>query len=73
VQGAERDMIEGAGNTLKITKFFYMEYGETSPYPETMTKEGTIMLMSTHNFDSVEKYSSRSKIGNLLFVNKKLM
>ena len=34
VQGAERDVIEGAANTLNIVKYLYTEYGETSCYPD---------------------------------------
>ena len=40
VQGAERDVIEGGGrNTLKVTKYFYVEYGEISSYPSAMARE----------------------------------
>jgi FkbM family methyltransferase len=71
VQGAEKDMIEGAVNTLKITKYFYMEYGELSPYPEALTRNETIALLRMHNFNLIEEYSSKSKRGDLLFVNTK--
>jgi len=71
VQGAERDMIEGATNTLKITKYVYMEYGETSPYPEALTREGSIELVKSHGFDLVEKYSSKTITDDLLFINRR--
>ena len=70
--GAERDLIEGAAETLKKTKYFYTEYGEMSSYPDAMTREETIALLSEHNFEVVEEYSDEGKIGNLLFVNKYL-
>ena len=73
VQGAEKDMIEGAVHTLKITKLFYMEYGEVSSYPDAMTREETVQLLQKHNYEIVPEYSSNNKarIGNLLFKNKK--
>jgi FkbM family methyltransferase len=70
VQGAERDLIEGAGHTLKITKYFFTEYGETSTYPEAMTREETIELLQKHGFELVPIYSDESEAGNLLFMNR---
>ncbi len=72
IQGAERDMIEGARNTLAITKYLYMEYGETSSYPEAMTRAATIALMGKHHFAIVPEYSDKEHIGNLLFANRSL-
>lgn len=70
MQGAERDLIKGAVNTLKGVKYIYIEYGATSTYPEAMTRQDTIKLLSEHNFEIIEKYSDKTKIGDLLFVNK---
>ena len=72
VQGAEKDLIEGAVNTLKITKYFYCEYGARLTYPEALTREETAHLMRSHNFELVENFSDKAGGGNLLFVNRKL-
>jgi FkbM family methyltransferase len=70
VQGAEKELIEGAIETLKIIKYLYTEYGEVSPYPEAMTREETIELLERYKFEIVPEYSDQGKIGNLLFKNK---
>lgn len=72
IQGAERDMIEGAVDTLKITRFLYTEYGATSSYPEAMTREETIEIMRQHNFELMPEYSSDAQVktGDLLFRNR---
>jgi FkbM family methyltransferase len=70
VQGAEREMIDGAITTLRITKYFYAEYGETSVYPEAMTRDEIIELLGKHNFGLIEEYSDKSRIGNLLFCSR---
>lgn len=70
VQGAERDVIEGAANTLKIVKYLYTEYGETSCYPDAMTREETIRLLQKNNFQIIPECSSEREIGNLLFLNR---
>ena len=69
IQGAEKLMIEGGGATLKKTKYLYTEYGETSCYPEAMTRDETIELLQSHGYSLVEKYSSTNKSGDLLFLN----
>jgi len=74
VQGAEKDMIEGAANTLRITKLLHVEFGEVSPYPDAMTRAETVQLLQRHDFEVVPEYSSDSKArrGNLLFRNNRL-
>jgi FkbM family methyltransferase len=72
IQGAERDLIEGAINALKITKYLFMEYGEISPYPEAMTRDQTISVMKRHNFEIIQELSDTSERGNVLFKNNKL-
>ena len=74
IQGAERDMIRGAGSTLGMTKYLYTEYGEMASYPEAMSREETVELLEKYDFEVIQKYSSSSKnkIGNLLFKNRKL-
>jgi hypothetical protein len=74
VQGAERDVIEGAVDTLRQTRFLYTEYGATSPYPQAMTRQETIEIMREHRFELMPEYSSdiEVKSGNLLFRNSAL-
>ena len=72
IQGAERDMLEGAAETLKICKYFYTEYGEVSSYPEALTREQTIGFFKRNDYALVTEYSSKEKVGNLLFKNMKL-
>jgi len=71
IQGAERDMIEGAENALKFCKYFYTEYGETSSYTGALTRDETIELLQKHDYELVPEYSSGKEIGELLFRNKK--
>lgn len=70
IQGAEREMIRGATEALKITRYLYTEYGETNVYAGAMTREETIALMQEHDFKVVPKYSKQGLEGNLLFKNK---
>ena len=72
IQGAEKEMIEGAIETLNITNYLYTEYGETSSYRGALTRKEMIDLLSNKNFELVEEYSSRKKVGNLLFKNKRI-
>ncbi len=69
VQGAERDLIRGAVQTLKSTRYFYTEYGATSCYPDAMTRQETIGLLREHGFQLIPEYCDRN---NLLFVNQAL-
>lgn len=71
IQGAEKDMIEGASETLKNTDYLYTEYGETSCYPDAMSRDETILILKRHNFEIISHYSSSGKLGNLLFRNKR--
>jgi hypothetical protein len=74
VQGAERQVIEGAVDTLKRTNFVFTEYGATSTYPEAMTREQTIEIMKEHGFELIPEHSPAITVkeGNLLFRNKAL-
>jgi len=72
IQGAEKDMLEGAGDTLKICRYFYTEYGELSSYCGALTREETINILWEHGYELVPAHSSEQKIGNLLFRNRKL-
>ena len=69
VQGAERLVIEGAANTLRMVKYLQIEYGETSAYPDAMTRIETIELLSGYGFEVAPEYSDTRQRGDLLFVN----
>lgn len=68
LQGAERLMVEGAGEALKITRYIMMEYGEKDNHPSAMSRDETVELMAGHGF-TVEL----ERKGNLLFENTKLL
>ena len=70
IQGAEKDMLEGATVVLKICKFFYTEYGETETYRGALTRNETIEFFINHGYELIPEYSSEGAIGNLLFKNK---
>ena len=72
IQGAEKDMLAGAVDTLKRCQYFYTEYGELSSYQGALTREETIALFKEQKYELVPEYSSEEKIGNLLFRNKNL-
>lgn len=69
-QGAEKDIINGSINALKIIRYFFTEYGETDTYPDSLTRNETIDLLKKYNFEIISKYSSKGKRGDLLFKNK---
>lgn len=69
VQGSEKKLLEGAKKTLRTTNYIYIEYGETSVYPEAMTRAQTIEMLRDFGFVLLEDYSDSSERGNLLFKN----
>lgn len=73
VQGAEKDMIEGAENALKSCRYFYTEYGESSSYVGALTRDETISLLEKHDYEILPGYSSDKEIGELLFRNKRMI
>jgi FkbM family methyltransferase len=73
IQGAEKDMIEGAANTLKRCKYLYTEYGELSSYSGALTKAETVRLLQKQGFELMSDYSRGEQIGNLLFRNIELV
>jgi len=72
VQGAEKELIEGAVNTLPMVNYFFTEYGEKSPYPDALTRQETIDLFNQYDFEIVRQYSDDGAIENLLLKNKNL-
>lgn len=72
VQGAERDVIQGASETLKFTDYVQVEYGERATYPGAMDRVETISMMGQHAFELLPEYSSDAETtcGDLLFKNR---
>jgi 2-O-methyltransferase len=69
VQGAEKEVLDGMGDTIRNVELFWMEYGETT-YEGAMTREETANYMSSRGFALVEKLSSQGSAGDLLFLRK---
>ena len=69
VQGAEKQVIQGAQNTLQNTNYIYIEYGETT-YQDGMNRQQTIELITKQNYQIINKHSDTNKKGNLLLKRK---
>ena len=67
VQGAEKELISGAKNILKNTRYILLEFGEVNEYINSMTEEQTINLMKNYSFEHIVKWEN-----NLIFKNNKL-
>jgi 2-O-methyltransferase len=72
IQGAEARMIKGAPNTLRNTRYIYIEYGEKACYTEALSRKETLKIMKDKDFTMLEHYSDNAETGNMLFVNNKL-
>ena len=71
VQGAERDVLNGMGSTIKNIKFIWMEYGEKF-YQDAMDRQESITLMDSLGFIEVPHCSDTTPQGDILFKNKNL-
>jgi 2-O-methyltransferase len=65
VQGAERDLIEGATNTFKKTRFLYTEYNDFELYEGQITLKKILELLP--DFEAVQVYER-----DVLLKNKNL-
>ena len=70
VQGAEKDVIEGAENILKQTKYIWTEFGEVD-YDGAMDWSETKNILKK-NFKLINYESYFRKRGDMFFVNKNL-
>jgi len=68
VQGAEKEVIEGAKNILNKVKFIQLEYGEVL-YEGGLSKIETYNMMTKNNFELVLDYNPNSNNGDFLFKN----
>jgi FkbM family methyltransferase len=66
VQGAEKDVLNGMGDKLKHVRFIWIEYGEMF-YHDSMSREQTVAMLSSKNFEVIEELSDRGSKGDLLF------
>ena len=49
VQGAEGDVIDGMGETIKSVNYFWIEYGEKT-YEDALSREETIKIFRIKDF-----------------------
>lgn len=70
VNGAEGDVIKGATNVLKLTKYLYIEFQEVELYKGAMNREKTMLRLP--DFELVGEYNFEGNYGNLLLKNKNL-
>lgn len=68
VQGAEKDVIIGMGESIKNIKYIWMEYGERC-YEGAMNREETVFFMESLGFIEDIKFSSQEPQGDILFYN----
>jgi len=62
VQGAEADLIAGAGETLKITRFLYTEYNDTELYQGQLGLRALLSLLP--DFELAERYPNDALLRN---------
>ena len=69
VQGAEKDVFDGMGNTIDKIKHIWVEYGEMG-YQDAMDRDETIRYLENKGFFLITSLSSYTSVGDLLFVNR---
>jgi FkbM family methyltransferase len=69
VQGAEKEVLDGMGDHIRKIKLLWIEYGE-SQYEGALGRRETIEYLDARGFVVVEKFSSHSAAGDLLFLRK---
>jgi len=72
VQGAEKDVLDGANNILHKVKYIQIEYGELI-YEDALTRENTIDYMKKYNFKLLHDWNPNSSIGDFLFKNNNIL
>ena len=71
VQGAERDVLDGASNILNKVKYIQIEYGELM-YEDALSRENTIDYMKKYNFKLLHDWNPKSSTGDFLFENNNM-
>jgi len=69
VQGAEKDVLDGMGDTIRQIKLIWIEYGETD-YEDAMSRDEVVAYFNERHFAVVEKFSTKGLKGDLLFLRK---
>lgn len=70
VNGSEKELIEGANQTLCNTRFLYIEFSNKELYEGEITKQE--LLNKLYDFEVVGTYNEGENFGNLLLKNKLL-
>ena len=70
VQGAEKDVLEGMGNSIENIAIIWIEYGEKE-YDGALTRNDTISYMEKKGFLVVDSLSSIAESGDLMLYNSK--
>jgi len=68
VQGAEKEVLDGIGNSINNIALFWIEYGEKE-YDGALSREETILYMKEKGFLVVDTLSSNSEAGDLMLYN----
>jgi len=71
VQGAEKSVLMGMGESIKNIKFIWMEYGEKC-YQDAMSRSETVDFMNSLNFNEMANFSDNTPQGDILFENRNL-
>lgn len=70
VNGAEAEVIKGATETLKHTKYLFIEFEQKELFEGALTREQ--MIKALPDFECIGEYNFHGSYGNLLFKNKNL-
>ena len=68
VQGAEKEVLDGIGDTINNIGLIWIEYGEKE-YEGALSREETILYMKEKGFLIVDALSSNSESGDLMLYN----
>lgn len=68
VNGAEKEVINGAKKTLKNTRYLYIEFSDKELYEGQITKHDLLSLLP--DFEELAVYNYEGNFGNLLLKNK---
>lgn len=66
VQGAEKDVLDGMGESINQVRHIWIEYGEKD-YDDAMSRSETIDYLLSKGFELIEHFSSSGNTGDLLF------
>lgn len=70
INGAEKEFIEGALETLKKTRYLYIEFSDKKLYKNQITKDEILSFLP--DFRLIDVYNFKGNFGNLLLKNDNL-